>query len=312
LFRRTLYLLFAISTIAYCDQQAPQGGGKATNTNTRWSEQGAQAFYDGTLQVNNAEILGKYLEMIAKSTVTVPAANHARIYLSTATQNICAIFSNNTTTCFGAAAITQITAGLGLSGGGITGNITVNLSTPIPGSYFGNFTISTITVTSSSTVTNETVKTQLTIPNGVAATDAAAFGQIHLFQIVRATSTTSSATTSNTFVNTHLSATITPSVTTHKILILASSQMGMASNNTNTCYITVANGSTNLASSNGLASLSNGQAVAIRSPTSLVWLDSPATTSAVTYNIQIRSDDGVHTCNYGDLADQSLVLMEVL
>lgn len=113
-----------------------------------------------------------------------------------------------------------------------------------------------------------------------------------VIQVVQATTTTSTSTSLNTFVDTTLSGSITPKFATSKILIFinhtetyktyqnASSDCGF-----NLCR----NGSQIVQFNNQLGY--TGSAVGIIFSTSFTYLDSPATTSAVTYKTQFKNSD---------------------
>lgn len=148
--------------------------------------------------------------------------------------------------------------------------------------------------------------------NGTAAQDAAAFGQLKVIQIITNTSTTSFSTTSSTFQTTNLSATITPTSSSNKILILAFS---VAQNNNMSLtdnFMTIARGGTNILGTNGQNNLSFSTNVG-KAPASFGYLDSPASTSALTYAIQIKSTDNTTTVSFGGTNQtQFIALVEVV
>ena len=115
------------------------------------------------------------------------------------------------------------------------------------------------------------------------ATVGATAGQV--IQVLGATDTTSRSTTSSSFVTASntLSVTITPSASANKILILVSTT-SVCTNDTG--FMTIYRGATNLGSSNGLV---GSQADKGENPTAMIYLDSPNTTSATTYQVYIRS-----------------------
>jgi hypothetical protein len=116
-----------------------------------------------------------------------------------------------------------------------------------------------------------------------------------ILQVVTATYSTSESTTSSTYVDTSLAATITPSATTSKILAIASVPQAAeksASYNSGSANLAIERGGSQLVTSR-LRYYSN-QATAFRnihSQISLVYLDSPATTSATTYTVQHKQSD---------------------
>lgn len=130
-----------------------------------------------------------------------------------------------------------------------------------------------------------------------------------VLQIVSASTTTQTSTTSSTFVTTGLSASITPTSSTSKILILASTAYTASSSGAGA--ITIFRGTvsgTNLGDATyGFASLS-----AIGFPLTLTYVDSPATTSATTYTLGFRMYSGtgpIYAQN--NSSPGSMVLMEI-
>ena len=98
------------------------------------------------------------------------------------------------------------------------------------------------------------------------------------------------STTSTTYVSTSLSVSITPSSTSSRILILATLS-NMSPSYSDTLYFTLFRNSTNLATG---ASASFAYPPGAYSPesTALTFLDSPSTTSSVTYAVYARTGAG--------------------
>ncbi len=153
------------------------------------------------------------------------------------------------------------------------------------------------------TLTNKSIAaTQLT---GTIAAAALPAGSV--LQVVSATSTTTVSTTSATYVTTGLTATITPLFSTSKILVIANPAIqGAASQNVN---ITLYKNGVNLLSSFGLGYINAGTQAVNAIPNSL-YLDSPATTSATTYAVYIKTTGG--TTYFGvSNTTSTIVLMEI-
>lgn len=152
---------------------------------------------------------------------------------------------------------------------------------------------------------------------GVNSTDAVNFSQIHVLQTpVSATTTSSTATTSATFVATNITATITPTTTSGKILIIVSGCVDVpAGAGGNAADMTLFRGSsTNLGSAQGFCELTQTATVAVRYSFSIVYLDSPATTSATSYTVYVRNNGGAAgtLTVASDTTTQSIVLIEVI
>jgi len=105
-----------------------------------------------------------------------------------------------------------------------------------------------------------------------------------VLQVVNATYNTSTAISSGTFVATGLTASITPKFSTSKILIIASGTIYNSATN-QTDYTIYRNGTTNLCptSGRGFAEAYSPSASGQGGQISVVYLDSPATTSSTTY-----------------------------
>jgi len=119
-------------------------------------------------------------------------------------------------------------------------------------------------------------------------------GQVPV-QVVSTTSTTTFSTTSTTPVDvTGFSVTITPTNSNNKILIFfsttgsASSSLNLYLNRNGTVIDVGSGGSSKNATISSLPTFSASYAY----PYSALFLDSPATTSAVTYKIQADVDSG--------------------
>jgi hypothetical protein len=127
--------------------------------------------------------------------------------------------------------------------------------------------------------------------DGVKWATPAAGGKI--LQVVMGSTSTNVSTSSGTYSDTGLTATITPSATTSKVLVLAT-QNGCFKNTTTFTgidMILVRNGSQVIQIAGGAGS--NGVAENNLIPTiATSYLDSPASTSALTYKTQFRVSNG--------------------
>jgi len=112
-----------------------------------------------------------------------------------------------------------------------------------------------------------------------------------VLQVVSATRTASSVTTSTSFVSNGLTASITPSSSSSKIFVTVSS-VGDSGASGVTAFYTLYRNSTNLGGATegfGGVSASSGN---IRAPIAFNYLDSPSTTSSVSYTLYYRSING--------------------
>ena len=142
---------------------------------------------------------------------------------------------------------------------------------------------------------------------------AAPAGGGKVLQVVNGTRLTSTSTTSTSYVDTNLTATITPSSATSKILVFVS-QTGLlkdAGNSGNGIAIRLMRDSTEiliLEAYAGFNQVSEYQNVA---GTSCTYLDDPATTSAITYKTQFKSITGHTVITQYDNGDSTITLMEI-
>lgn len=110
-------------------------------------------------------------------------------------------------------------------------------------------------------------------------------------QVVNATYGTQTSTTSSTFSDTGLTATITPSSATNKILVIVS-QNGCFKGAGNTyLQLRLLRNSTTIINLESLGNYSNTSVTMGVNASSTNYLDSPATTSATTYKTQFNSGD---------------------
>jgi hypothetical protein len=110
-----------------------------------------------------------------------------------------------------------------------------------------------------------------------------------VLQVVNATYSTQTSTTTNTYIDTGLTATITPKFSTSKILVIVDvSDVGKDTNNT---YVSLRllRGATSILTFTNQAGWTSSTASNDVGSCSANYLDSPATTSATTYKVQFNS-----------------------
>lgn len=158
------------------------------------------------------------------------------------------------------------------------------------------------------------------LSNGTASTDAAAFGQLKVIQIISATNSTAasigSSGASQTYVDSNLTATITPTSASNKVLVVVFHRFKVNANGSTTeasvkCKIVRA--STSIKETFNAFGVQGLTAdVAYAGYTDMV-LDAPATTSSTTYKTQVANYQGaglVSTCPDGDV--ETILLVEVV
>lgn len=115
----------------------------------------------------------------------------------------------------------------------------------------------------------------------------------HVVQVVSQPWTTRTNTTSTSYTAvTDGTVTITPKFSTSKVLILCSLNLYWPTSNEVACVIY--RGGSALVANDGLADCYNGNSDGITTA-SLTYLDSPATTSATTYQVYIKRTQGSGT-----------------
>ena len=137
-----------------------------------------------------------------------------------------------------------------------------------------------------------------------------------VLQVVNATYATQVLANNATFIDTGLTATITPTSATSKILVLLS-QNGLWKSNANAdnCVdLKLLRGATDLLSPNMAGAMSQTSATTINvTSASICYLDSPATTSATTYKTTFASRNGASqvAVQFASISNSTITLMEI-
>ena len=127
-----------------------------------------------------------------------------------------------------------------------------------------------------------------------------------VLQVVTHKNSAANSTTSSSFVATNSAVTITPSLATSKIYILANAPLYGNNNNTHV-YTTIYRGSTNLNGSAELQLFSTGSDTFGRwANGSVQILDSPDTTSATTYTVYFKNSTS-GTSHYDANGGQAII-----
>jgi hypothetical protein len=137
-----------------------------------------------------------------------------------------------------------------------------------------------------------------------------------VLQVLTATDQTKRTTTSTSFVTASntLSVDITPSATSSKVLIMISTVIG---NDTEEAQAisTIYRGSTNLGNGNSGMLVTYHFGGTTRQSASLIFLDSPSSTSQLTYQLYVRGTGGNTEINYdggsGNGGKGSIIVMEI-
>jgi hypothetical protein len=139
-------------------------------------------------------------------------------------------------------------------------------------------------------------------------------GAFRVLQVVSGQTSTSASNATNTFADTNLTATITPSSASSKVLVMVV-QNGVyksAGNIQNRITIGLFRGATEIYTVSDI--LFTGTLLDLHGPTiSILSLDSPATTSATTYKTQFRNPGAAATVSVqvNNLSSSSIILAEI-
>lgn len=142
----------------------------------------------------------------------------------------------------------------------------------------------------------------ITLANGTA-------GAGKVLQVLQSTSNTQTTSSSTSYISVSLSASITPSSTSNKILVFvfAPVQVAVSGEFRGTIY----RDSTDIApSTSGLFYLNSGSSATMVSGASMSILDSPSSTSSITYSARMKTSGIEGVFNKGSAYAQ-IVLMEV-
>jgi hypothetical protein len=156
----------------------------------------------------------------------------------------------------------------------------------------------------------------LTVAGGVPTWAAPAGGGGKVLQVVIGSYTAQTTSTSTTFADTGLTATITPTSATSKILVIAN-QNGITKFGDTAVRLQLLRTSTVLTIfEDGTAYNNNGTPYLGVGGSGLTYLDEPATTSATTYKTQLRTNvSGVPVYTnynvYGSNSYSSITLLEI-
>ena len=224
-----------------------------------------------------------------------------------------------------AADINQVSAGVGITGGGTSGTVTITNDMATSINAKGDLVVGTANDTYSRLAVASTAGYVLTVDSAEATglKWGAPPGGGKVLQVVTATTTTSVTNTSTGFADSGLSASITPSAATSKILVLTNQVLLVVrvSSNGRIGRIRLMRDSTEIsgnASGSEMLGISvnvnSGQDIRMASGFSYTYLDSPSTTSSVTYKTQIAVQaagaSGETTAQWND-AKGSIVLLEI-
>jgi len=214
--------------------------------------------------------------------------------------------------------IEGVTAGVGITGGGTSGTVTVTNSMATAIDAKGDLVVGTGADTFSRLAVG--TNTHILTADSAEATGlkwAAPAGGGKVLQVLQDTHTGMVTNNSTTLATTNLSQAITPASASNKVLITANvNSINKPSGNSSTAVKLVIDrdGSTIYTVSDFF--LHEGTSKQLNGACTLVFLDSPATTSATTYSIKFAStvasqEVAVNAYNSSNTCVSSIVVMEI-
>jgi hypothetical protein len=210
--------------------------------------------------------------------------------------------------------ITGVTAGTGISGGGTSGDVTITNSMATAIDAKGDL----IAGTGADAFSRLAVGTngQFLTADSTTATGLkwAALGSTgKIGQVIFASTSTGVSSSSTTFVDTNLTATITPSATSSKVLVFVNHAGTRKAGGDTAVGIRLVRTATTLSTFETTAGFTATSATNQIGAVAYMHLDSPATTSATTYKTTFNNLNAVGTAVVQvDNAVSSIILMEVL
>ena len=165
----------------------------------------------------------------------------------------------------------------------------------------GSITSSQISSVAGSTITGSQSIPKSTLPTGC------------VLQVVSTTLAPNSvSTTTSPWVQSNMTASITPSSSTSKVLVIVSCYLYVSASSATGCLTVYRNNTTNLASAGyGFATVF-GNSSSIETAGSFNYLDSPATTSSTSYTVWVSRQDGAGTAYAGaSNRNSTITLMEI-
>lgn len=229
------------------------------------------------------------------------------------------VYSGSAWVAYGSGDITGVTAGTGISGGGTSGTVTITNAMATEITAAGDIIIGTGSGTFDNLPIGTTgqVLTADTTVSPYKVKWAAAAGGGKVLQVVHATDNTNTTSTSTTYADSGLTASITPSATSSKVLVIATQNGCYKMNSDTSLFLKLLRGATDLIEFERNAGQTASTAYNFIGTCATTYLDSPATTSSTTYKVQLRNKVaggngvGVNAESGGVNTTSSITLIEI-
>lgn len=212
--------------------------------------------------------------------------------------------------------ITAVTAGTGISGGGTSGAVTITNSMATAITTAGDL----IKGTGSGTFDRLGIGTTgqvLTVSGGAPVWSTPAGGGGKVLQVVFASTNTTATSTSATFADTGLSASITPSASTSKVLVIVSQNGAYKYGGDTSIGVKLLRGATELLRLEDIAAYVGASGANAVGSIAGTYLDSPASTSSLTYKTTYNNTQATGTVKLqasiggGNYPYSTITLMEI-
>lgn len=235
----------------------------------------------------------QFIPMIATGTTALrPTGNAApagRPYINISSGTLEISQGNNSWQAYdlvGSSSVAAADLNVDVAGAGLDGGGGVPLRVNVDSNTF-TITNDTVTIKADSIGTTQ-LANAVSFPTSVNSATYTwnSFGILPILQIQQGTIATSSNTNQSSFINSLLTVTITPKSSSSKIMVIANGPAETGAGSTG--YMTLVRGTTNLGNSNGLHTMS----ASTNHNVTLMYYDSPSTTSATTYTAAMRTDGG--------------------
>jgi hypothetical protein len=151
-----------------------------------------------------------------------------------------------------------------------------------------------------------------TAATGLKWAATAAGGKV--LQVITASYSTQTATTSTSYVDTGLSASITPAATSSRIFVMYSVNLmrNNGSDQDSQSFLTIDRGGTKLGGDIAVENYLGGTNTQLINPFSWNYLDSPSSTSSLTYKVQMKSNaSAITTTAQTGSRPSQIILMEI-
>jgi hypothetical protein len=137
-----------------------------------------------------------------------------------------------------------------------------------------------------------------------------------VLQVVQANTSSSTATTAGTFTDTNLSASITPSSTSNKVLVMVTQSIYVANGGAdNGGVVQILRNSTGVFNDGGSNAIyinaTSVSQTALTMYMAMNFFDAPSSTSAVTYKTQMKAEDGSTITAQINSNTSTITLMEI-